>query len=71
MRKVYQDEKSGAGVAVAVFFGVGFTALILPSKPFVLFVSIGGNGRGSVNALPRETIQLNPGSHDPTVNDQP
>src|ERR1035438_5460293 len=33
--------------------GVGSGDLILPSKPFVVFVSIGANGRGSVNALPR------------------
>jgi len=34
MRKVYQDAKSGAGLAVAVFFGVGFTALLFGFIPF-------------------------------------
>lgn len=34
MRKVYQDEKSGRGLAVAVFFGVAFTALLFGFIPF-------------------------------------
>ena len=34
MRKVYQDAKSGAGLAVAVVFGVGFTALLFGFIPF-------------------------------------
>src|SRR5262245_12159417 len=34
MRKVYQDEKNGAGLAVAVFLGVAFTALLFGFIPF-------------------------------------
>ncbi|MCU0770633.1 MAG: energy transducer TonB [Verrucomicrobia bacterium] len=34
MRKVYQNETSGAGVAIAVFVGVGFTALLFGFIPF-------------------------------------
>jgi protein TonB len=34
MRKVFQDEKTGAGLAVAVFFGVAFTALLFGFIPF-------------------------------------
>jgi periplasmic protein TonB len=34
MRKVYQHEKSGAGLALAVFFSVGFTALLFGFIPF-------------------------------------
>jgi protein TonB len=34
MRKVYQNEKSSAGLAMAVFFGVALTALVFVTLPF-------------------------------------
>src|SRR5262245_44834008 len=34
MRKVFHQESSSAGVAVAVFFGVSFTALLFGFIPF-------------------------------------
>jgi periplasmic protein TonB len=34
MRKVYHHEKSGTGLALAVFFAVGFTALLFGFIPF-------------------------------------
>jgi protein TonB len=57
MRKVYQDEKSGAGLAVAVVFGVGFTALLFGFIPFAHRVN---KPSSSVELVRTSVVELPP-----------
>ena len=57
MRKVYQDEKAGAGLAVAVVFGVGFTALLFGFIPFAHQVN---KPSSSVELVRTSVVELPP-----------
>jgi protein TonB len=63
MRKVYQPEKSGAGLAMAVIAGVGFTALLFGFIPFAHRIN---KPETTLELVKTSTVDLPPPVEDAT-----